>query len=179
MSDVKETMDTQATALCKSCGLCCSGHLFAWVKLRVPELDSARALGLHVLGSDPAHRGFNQPCPLWNGECTIYTSPHYPHACRTYKCKLLKNLLDENIALRESLGLVEQAKEMIHELESFLPASPNSNFRERLVARMEQLEKSTQAGTPDPEFLQKARTLLLFYERCFGVKDIVNDAEEV
>src|SRR5687768_2424315 len=113
MTGVDEINESQANALCKSCGLCCTGHLFNWTKLRSAELDSAKALGLTVFGSDPTQRGFSQPCPLWQGQCTIYTSPHYPHFCRTYKCKLLKEVLDETTPLSNALRVIQQAKGLI------------------------------------------------------------------
>lgn len=176
-----ETEESQANTLCKSCGLCCTGHLFISTKLRSAELDPARTLGLNVFGPEPGQRGFSQPCPLWQGQCTIYTSPHYPHFCRTYKCKLLKEVLDENISLPNALTVVEQAKGMIHELEVLLPGSSNIGFRERFVAHFEGLDR---LGSPareekrDLEFRLKADELLNFYEVVFGVKDVVDKPEE-
>lgn len=167
-------MNSEATALCKSCGLCCSGHLFAWVKLRSPELESIEALGVPVV-RNPTQRGFSQPCPLWHGICTIYASPSYPRACNTYKCKLLKGLLDEATPLADALTVVSDAKAMIAELESLLPDSSNGNFRERLVSHL-----ADRIGSPkiaDLEFQQKAKTLLDFYEAHFDVKDIFDVSE--
>lgn len=176
-----ETNESQANILCKSCGLCCTGHLFIWSKLKSAELDSAEALGLNVFRSDPRQRGFSQPCPLWQGECTIYTSPRYPHFCRTYKCKLLKEVMDENVPLTNALTVIEQAKGRIHELEGLLPGSPNPNFRERLVERLDNLEHSKASDgqeNTDAEFRLKARELLVFYDKIFGVKDLVDKPEE-
>ena len=161
----------QATTLCKSCGLCCSGHLFTWVKLRSPEVHSAKALGLHVLGTDPKQRGFNQPCPLWNGECTIHNSPEYPRSCRTYQCKLLKKLLDETTTLPAALSVVRAAKDRIHSVNFLLPVSPNCNFRERLVAHLE-------AGKFTPEGQRQAFDLLRVFQDEFGVKDILDLPDE-
>ena len=167
ISDMEQTVDSQANLLCKSCGLCCTGHLFAWTKLRAAELDNAESLGLKVFRSIPSERGFNQPCPLWQGQCTIYTSPHYPHFCRTYKCTLLKKLLDETTTLSEALSLVEHAKRAIQDVEALLPPSPNPNFRERLVTQLET------AGESQLEFRQRAIDLLALYEKVFGVNDVV------
>jgi hypothetical protein len=175
MTDTDETISSPANTLCKSCGLCCTGHLFIWAKLRSAELDSAQALGLHVFRSDPRQRGFSQPCPLWHGQCTIYTSPHYPRFCRTYKCKLLKQVLDEHTRLPVALTVIEQAKAMIHEVEALLPDSPNPNFRERLVAGLEEASGQQDA---DHEFRRKAAELLLFYEEVFGVTDVIDQPEE-
>lgn len=177
MTGMDETGESQANTLCKSCGLCCTGHLFNSTKLRSAELDSARALGLNVFGSEPRQRGFSQPCPLWEGQCTVYTSAHYPHFCRTFKCRLLKEVLDENTSLPNALTVVQQAKGLIHELEMLLPVSPDINFRERLVAHLEELDRlpaTAREENTDLEFRSKAAELVLFYEKVFGVKDLVD-----
>jgi hypothetical protein len=147
--------------------LCCNGDLFAWVELRPSELDPTEALGVQVFRSDPNEKGFNQPCPLWQGECTIYHTPHYPHSCRAYNCKLLKDVITEKESLPHALTVVAQAKKMIREVEALLPASTNPNFRERLVAEIEA------GANKDPQFLAKANALLNFYEKAFGVNDLV------
>lgn len=179
MTRLEEASESPANRLCKSCGLCCTGHLFIWTKLRSAELDSAEALGLNVIRSVPSQRGFNQPCPLWQGQCTIYTSPGYPHFCRTYKCTLLKKLLNEAIPLTEALGRVKHAKEVIQELEALSPDSPTPNFRERWVAQLESLEKFEEtAGQESLEFRRKADELLALYEEVFGVKGVIEKPVE-
>jgi len=173
MTGHHQSNESEASLLCKSCGLCCTGHLFTWGKLRSAELKSAHALGLKVLGTEPNQRGFSQPCSLWAGQCTIYSSPDYPHFCGLYKCKLLKELMDESVTLPEALTVVQQAKGMIKEVDGLLPVSLNNNFRERLVSQLEN------PGEKDLEFQEKARTLLVLYKDRFGVKDIVADLEEI
>ena len=170
MNSMDANEESQANTLCKSCGLCCTGHLFIWTKLRSAELDSIEALGVPVLRSVPSQRGFNQPCPLWHGECTIYQSPHYPRFCHTYKCKLLKKVLDENITLPDALTAVEKAKRMIHELEVLLPNSPSPNFRERLVA---QVEETPPLNDRNLELRHRATALLAVYEGVFGLDDVI------
>jgi hypothetical protein len=139
--------------------------------LKATELRTAESLGLQVLGSAPNQRGFNQPCPLWDGECTIYTSPHYPHFCRQYKCTLLKKVMDESIALVDALTVVQQTKEMIVELEPMLTSSSNPNFRERLIHEFEH-------GNVNDEFRQKAHRLMLLYQDQFGVKDLIENLND-
>ena len=172
MTDSEANGESQANTLCKSCGLCCTGHLFIWTKLKSAELGPAKKLGLRVFGSMPSQRGFSQPCPLWQGQCTVYASPHYPHDCRTYKCKLLKRLLDESTSLPEALLTIEQAKHVIHEVEGLLPKSSHENFRERLVAHLEHLEGKLAWDHEDLQFRLKADTLLGLYKQVFGVKDM-------
>jgi len=174
MTDTAETNEAPGNILCKACGLCCTGHLFIWTKLRSAELDSAEALGLRVFRDVPSQRGFSQPCPVWQGQCTIYSSPQYPHFCRTYKCKLLKKVLDETIALSDALKTIRGAKELIRELEARLPASPLENFRERLVEHLESLEHKPTWDDADLEFRLKADALLKVYPQVFGVDDLID-----
>jgi uncharacterized protein len=171
MYDIEES---RAQTLCKSCGLCCSGHLFAWVRLNANELDRSEALGLNVIRNDPRQRGFTQPCPMWNGICTVYTSPDYPRSCGTYKCKVLRELLDEDRTLPNALNTIQETLEMIRELELLLPASSAVSFRERLIAHKEALEKLEQPGEVERDFLVKAGKLLGYYEDLFGVDDFID-----
>ena len=167
MTDPDDTDESPGNTLCKSCGLCCTGHLFTWTKLRSAEMDSAQALGLNVFRAHPRQRGFSQPCPLWQGQCSVYDSPYYPRFCRTYKCKLLKQLLEENVSLPRALTAIEEAKRLIREVETLLPTSANPNFRERVTAEIES------AKNTDPQFHQKAEALLVLYNEMFGVTDVV------
>jgi len=173
MARLEETGDLQANQLCKACGLCCTGHLFLWTKLISAELDAVEALGVKVLRSVPSQRGFNQPCPLWNGQCTIYDSPTYPHFCQTYKCSLLKKVLDETTSFGEALELIRKAKAMIRDLEARLPNIPGWNFRERLEAQI------ASPGQDDLDLQQKTSSLLNLYRSVFGVKDVVEMSPEV
>ncbi len=165
MTGKNRSDESPGATLCKSCGLCCTGHLFIWAKLRSAELDAVQSLGVKVF-REPVQRGFSQPCPLWDGICTIHESPQYPRFCRTYKCKLLKQVLDDVTPLPSALTVVQQTKSLIHELDMLLPAHPSPSFRERLVAYLEQ-------GGAEPEILQKAKELLDVYESQFGVTDLL------
>jgi len=164
MTEIEYSQASEATALCKACGLCCTGHLFSWVRLKAVELTPLEKLGLNVIRSDPRQRGFTQPCPMWNGVCTIYDSHNYPKGCDSYKCKLLRELLDESVALPKALRTVQRAMKMIREVEVFLPVAPNSSFRERLIEQVEN-------GNADADFRQKADALLAFFDKNFGVND--------
>ena len=167
--------ESESQLLCKSCGLCCSGHLFAWVRLNAPELDSAQSLGLNVIRDDPRQRGFTQPCRLCDGMCTVYASPDYPRTCRTYKCIVLRRLLDEDIALPEALSIIQETLDLIREIEPLLPASTAISFRERLIAHKEFIEsKGTEQAGVDSEFLRKTEILLSYYEDRFGVDDFID-----
>ena len=166
MTEIEYSQASEATALCKACGLCCTGHLFSWVRLKAVELTPLEKLGLKVIRSDPRQRGFTQPCPMWNGICTIYDSHNYPKGCDSYKCKLLRELLDESIALPKALRVVQQTKKLIQEVDALLPDASRLSFRERLVTKLE-------SGTADDAFQRKAQELLQKYEAQFGVNDLM------
>ncbi len=169
----EETRAAQASALCQSCGLCCTGHLFIWAKLKSSELDAMEALGMHVYRADPAQRGFSQPCPLWQGRCTIYHSAHYPKACRSYRCKLLKEMAAENTNFTAARAVIEQAQALIKEVEPYLPNSPSQSFRQRVVALIEHPETAALDAQTYREFRVKAEALLAFFEEHFGVNDFL------
>ena len=164
--------DTNANLLCQACGLCCSGHLFSWVRLNAAELDKVEKLGLNVIRDDPRQRGFLQPCPVWNGVCTVYASPDYPSSCRKYKCKVLKQLLNDDVSYPEALSIIQETLTLIREIEPLLPASGAISFREQLIAYKEELESKKK--DLDGEFMKKAAALLARYEDLFGVDDFID-----
>ena len=164
--------DSSANLLCKACGLCCSGHLFSWVRLNVPELEQVEKLGINVIRDDPRQRGFLQPCPMWNGICNIYDAPEYPKSCVKYKCKVLRQLLDDDISLQDGLSIIKETLALICEIEPHLPPSKAISFRERLIAHKEELE--TKKADLDGEFMRKTMDLLSRYEDQFGVDDFID-----
>ena len=167
--------DSPANILCKSCGLCCTGHLFAWAHLTAGELFSAQSLGLNVIQDNPHQRGFTQPCPMWNGVCALYNSPKYPRSCKRYNCDVLCRLLDEDISLTEALSTIQETLTLIREIELLLPASSSLSFRERLITYKEDLESNEREYTEsESEFLRKAEELLTYYEEGFGMDDFID-----
>ena len=164
--------DSPANLLCKACGLCCSGHLFSWVRLDANELDGIENLGIRVIRNDPRQRGFLQPCPMWNEICTIYDVPEYPHSCKRYKCKVFRQLVDDDISFPDAMAIIHETLALIREIEPLLPVSDIPSFRERLIAHKEELEAKKKGL--DSEFMQKTLTLLTRYEDLFGVDDFID-----
>ncbi len=82
----------------------------------------------------------------------------------------------ENTSLPSALTVIEQAKEMIREVESLLPDSAEVNFRQRLVT---ELEESNGLAHTDAEFRSRAEALLGFYKRVFGVDNLVERTDDV
>ncbi len=167
--------NSPANLLCKACGLCCSGHLFSWVRLNASELDDVEELGLKVIRDDPRQRGFLQPCRMWNGTCAIYTSHAYPRSCQKFNCQVLRRLLDEDISLSEALSMIEETLGLIREIESMLPGPVEESFRERMIAQKEKLEsKADLLSLKEQEFLNKTRKLLDWYIYRFGVNEFLD-----
>jgi hypothetical protein len=164
--------ESPTNALCKACGLCCSGHLFSWVRLNANELNPVQNLGVPVIRNDPRQRGFTQPCPLWNGVCTVYTSHAYPRSCAKYKCQVLRRLEDDDLSLPNALTIIEETLELIREIEALLSDPKTLSFRERLIVHKEELESKKM--DLDGEFLQKTKILLARYEDLFGVDDFID-----
>ncbi|MBL8063377.1 MAG: hypothetical protein JNK32_10180, partial [Anaerolineales bacterium] len=128
-----------------------------------------------VIRDDPRQRGFTQPCAMWNGVCTVYASPSYPSSCRKYKCKVLKQLLADDISLPEGLSIIQDTLDLIREIEPLLPESSAISFRERLIAHKEELESNGEVHNAlDEELLHKTRVLLTRYEDLFGVDDFMD-----
>jgi len=157
--------DSPANLLCKACGLCCSGHLFSWVRLDANELDKVANLGLTVIRDDPRQRGFMQPCAMWDGTCRVYASPDYPRSCARYKCKQFKELIEGETSLTAAMDRVGQAHAMIGEMETYLPVAPTISFRERLLAKMEDRSPENR------NFREKAQDLIAYFEDFFGALD--------
>ena len=111
---------------------------------------------------------------MWNGTCTIYDSPHYPRGCDSYKCKLLRELLDESISLSKALKVIKQAKGKIHNVEKLLPVSSYSSFRDRLIEQIERLQSLPKLSVSDVEFQSQANDLLEYFDKQFGVNDFLD-----
>jgi hypothetical protein len=172
MNEIKYGKNLPANLLCKACGLCCSGHLFSWVRLNALELDGIENLGIQVIRDDPRQRGYLQPCPMWDGTCKIYDLPQYPKSCAKYKCKVFRQLEEGDISLQEGLHIIAETLDLIREIEPLLADSSAVSFRERLIARKEELE--TEGKGLSGEFMQKALILLSRYEDLFGVDDFID-----
>jgi Fe-S-cluster containining protein len=88
---------TIGSALCQSCGLCCTG-LACSVALVSPSQDKAFSdLFENIIivsddrGDSSKKNWINLPCPAFAGNCSVYE--FRPVDCRTFRCALLEKLL--------------------------------------------------------------------------------------
>lgn len=167
-----------SATLCKACGLCCTGHLFVNAEFKLAQVETTRALGLNVLQTNPETPVFSLPCPLWKGQCTIYTHPHKPSICGDFKCKLLREVEEEQLGLDEALLVVQRTKQLINELDAQVPVGQSNNFRRHLFEYLTELEKSTSHTEAEKAFRLKAGALLVMYTQRFGVIGLFNKPEQ-
>lgn len=104
-------MEDPASRLCLSCGLCCTGALFDRAKAAPEERPALEILGLDWVEEKGA-TGFRQPCPAFReGACGVYEQR--PRVCRTFRCRLLRNLDKGAVTMAEALATVATAREML------------------------------------------------------------------
>jgi Fe-S-cluster containining protein len=120
----------KTTNLCLSCGFCCQGLIFGRAALRSDELAVAVEYGLPYFAIDKCDYGFVLPCHLYqNGRCLIYSNR--PHACRRYRCHLLKRLATGEICLENGLLIVDQANRLKDSINEKIANFENGrNFRQ-------------------------------------------------
>jgi Fe-S-cluster containining protein len=111
-------------SLCRECGLCCNGVIFADVQLRRGDnIARLRALGLAFAQKSKAGtEKFRQPCTAFAGcECKIYSER--PTYCRQFECLLLKSVKagetnsdDAVRVIRSALRRVKKVKRLLQQL---------------------------------------------------------------
>jgi hypothetical protein len=60
------------TDLCKSCGLCCTGVLFDFVRIEAEEVGPLERLGFELDRDVEDRTRFALPCPMFDRCCSIY-----------------------------------------------------------------------------------------------------------
>lgn len=93
------------SALCLSCGLCCSGALHHHVRLRPEEVERAATWPVTTSLDDGRHH-MDLPCGCLDGSrCTVYGER--PAACRTFACRLLLRYRAGEIDEAEAQGIID------------------------------------------------------------------------
>ena len=107
-------VESELSQLCRSCGLCCDGSLFARAKLAPDELEPAKRNGLRVIQD----KGFEQPCSqLESNGCKIYESR--PGVCRSFRCKLFARHRDEGGPIEARLRIVRRFRSALVKLKKY------------------------------------------------------------
>lgn len=168
MSDPAQSQSPDAAVLCTTCGLCCTGYFYTYVNLETKDVENIQTVVKRVLISGKDNQILRLPCQFWINQCTIYD--HRPVICSKYQCKLLKAVEAESFSLKNALTVIEQAKAMIAEIDSLLPALPDTGFRQQLVGYVKALEDKVENSTQDTILRLKAGVLMIFFAKHFGIK---------
>jgi hypothetical protein len=144
-----ETHSSDGSALCLACGLCCEGVLHAYAIATPADTRRLRKLGLPVEAFGD-YTGFRLPCLLYqNHRCSVY--PPRLHACQSYRCDVLSQLLAAQLTLAQGQALVTGARDLLAD-----PALPPGQPFEQ----MRQAEASAGlASTPEEQAAHAARQL--------------------
>jgi hypothetical protein len=153
----------EGQSLCRQCGLCCDGSLFARVILGAgDDASQVEAAGITVV-EHAGGRQFPQPCQCFrDGACSVYDTR--PGPCRRFRCQLLVDVQEGRISSADGAAIVGRAVSWRDELLRRLGV-PRGARQETL----NQLMRSFEARRPDEALLiGGVRALLGKYFRRAG-----------
>jgi hypothetical protein len=98
--------------LCAACGMCCNGAVFRAVPITPGEIERLRVT---PIVTSTGKTRLRQPCELHTGDsCRQYDAR--PAICRSYSCKTLTRLVNNELTFEQSLALVRRAIEQYESL---------------------------------------------------------------
>jgi hypothetical protein len=121
--------------LCRRCGLCCDGSLFADVEL-VGQAEATRLeiMGLEIEDDDADGELLLQPCVAFQGRrCGIYA--HRPKCCRRFECQLLQEVRRGAVTVERALGQITEALKRIRRARELLAQLGHRDVRLPLKER--------------------------------------------
>ncbi len=124
--------------LCQRCGICCDGALFSGVQLQPGDSAPAlRELGLSVRKQGKGWR-LLQPCAALDGcHCRVYAER--PTHCRQFRCRLLDQLRDGEVALEPALRVVRRARRLANQVQALLESLGETDARAPLKLRAKRI----------------------------------------
>lgn len=140
--------------ICVKCGFCCDGTIFGHAHLKPGEKASIpEKLRINIY-IENGEEYFPQPCPYFEGKCTIYNQCR-AEICGTYRCQLLKDLatglINNSEALRIVTGAVEMKNSIINEYKRIDGKGEAISFRQLLVKLGKLRKASERNGLVNPE----------------------------
>jgi hypothetical protein len=149
---VKMLTPPDANSLCRECGLCCNGVIFADVQLR-PRDDPARlrALGLALVQrSKSGQEKFKQPCAAFAGcECKIYSER--PTYCREFECLLLTSVKSGQTGPANALRTIRSALKIVTQVKKLLRQLGDEDESVALSKRFRRMQQKLESGPLDKE----------------------------
>ena len=110
-------MGSLEETLCRKCGLCCDGTLFADVLVRAAELPPIKAEIVYERRRPDYF--LQQPCAAFcQDRCQVYADR--PSGCRQFECLLLKQTKQGKMPVGEALDIVRKTKARVSRVQSLL-----------------------------------------------------------
>lgn len=141
-----------ANSLCRECGLCCNGVIFADVQLREGD-DAARLRTLGLAFASTSRAGiekFKQPCAAFGGcQCNIYTER--PTYCREFECLLLKSVKAGEIKISEARKVIRAALKQSETVKHLLRRLGDADETIALNKRFQRTQRKVERGAYDQD----------------------------
>ena len=149
----QSSIQEQASTLCQQCGLCCVGVACGSVAI-APEADEAFVgqFSEHiVIASDQTLGWVSQPCPAFEGFCTVYETR--PQDCRTYRCNTLENFYQGSATFEEAVIAINGTVSALHRLaERYTDANGKKVSWQAIYTLMEKLYQAAQGRNEEEQF---------------------------
>lgn len=117
--------------LCVSCGLCCDGSLFRYVRLASGEAERLSRAGCEVERRRDGSLALRLGCArLEDLRCALYLDR--PEGCRAFVCRLGAALEAGSLSLAQAKELAREARARVAEVERALPECPAGEPRSAL-----------------------------------------------
>lgn len=142
----------RAEDLCLSCGLCCDGTLFDFVKLEpADDAPKLKRLGLPVTvsrGKAPVAR-FAQPCVALCQDRTCRVYADRPAQCRAYECGVLKEVKAGRLSFAAALRQVKLARRRAEKVRQLLRDLGDADEHRGVGERFHRTSERLEAGGVD------------------------------
>lgn len=161
----------QSARLCQQCGVCCTGAFFSHVNLTDTDVARLKGTPVKTYTDSKDKPVFDQPCPVLSGtSCSIYDKR--PGSCRSYLCKLTRNVLNGQVAYETAVDSVSELKALAIWLHANVPVpaqkvGKNTSVQKRLsptaILGAWQGKPDGVKTVPSPKALSVMLTNLLLY----------------
>lgn len=138
---------SDSSNLCLSCLLCCDGTLIGFVQLEKEEIPALKDL-LEIEEDSNGDGVFLQACNnLCADGCTIYDKR--PKQCRSFNCKLLKSVDENEIAFDSAVDVINVVKDKKVAIEKQLIQLKIELKSPSFYFKMVELKKVLKKRSPD------------------------------
>lgn len=153
--------------LCQSCGLCCNGAIWDTTDVSLKHDEQFATIFVKEIESRGEGKlaKVTQPCVAFKGHCTQYEIR--PHDCRSYQCKLLKQLSSGTIDFHKAQKTVNTAKRLLDSSAEQYNALYGDNLtRDEIAPVLRELSKKAHTNHHDKKFWQTFPHYVKFLAVC-------------